>query len=395
MNLYRYLLRPLLFRIDAEPMHNLAIRAARIASGFPRLCDALAARNTPHDERLEIDIGGLHFATPLGLAAGFDKNARATRLLSALGFGHIEVGSVSALPSPGNPKPRLFRIPADRGLVVNYGLPNEGANRIAERLRRVRLRAPLQAPLGINIVSTNRRLVNAELPDHMIIGDYVQSVRWLQDRAEYLCLNLSCPNTREGRDFFRDPARLRRLLEALEFVEKPLFLKVAPFATVEEIDAFLAAVEPATSVIGFSVNLPSGKPTGLETARRKLDHMPGAVSGRPAEAEANRTIRDLYRRMDRRRYRIIGSGGVFTAEDAYRKIRLGASLVQILTALVYEGPGVVRRINQGLAQLLARDGFARVADAVGVDAREPGMEPAFGDTRPPGAVPIHAGVRVS
>jgi dihydroorotate dehydrogenase (fumarate)/dihydroorotate dehydrogenase len=285
-----------------------------------------------------------------------------------LGFGHVEIGSVSAEPSRGNPRPRLFRLPADRAIVVAYGVPNDGAVRVAERLSRGPLsRAPHRVPLGINVVNTNRGPDAPVEPDETVITDYVESVRRLQPAADYLCLNLSCPNTRDGPGFFHDPGRLRRLLDALTGagIDRPLFLKVAPFRDTGALDTFLTAAGPYPFVSGFSVNLPVGKPAGLRSPG--ADRLPGAVSGAPAEAAANRTIRELYRRMDRTRHVVIGSGGVFTARDAYRKIRLGASLVQLLTALVYEGPGVARSIQRELPDLLARDGFRAVAEAVGVD----------------------------
>lgn len=368
MGLYRALARPLLFRADAELVHAMAIRAAELASSSRRLCDAVAARTATENPRLAIEVGGLRFRTPVGLAAGFDKSARAAPFLAALGFGHVEVGSVSADPSQGNPKPRLFRIPEDRGIVVNYGLPNDGAQAVAQRLARMQARVPL----GVNIVSTNRG-AGASESDDAVIGDYLRSLARLQAQADYLCLNLSCPNTREGRGFFHDPGRLRGLLAGVDQVVepgKPLFLKVAPFANLADLDAFLATVEPARCVAGFSVNLPPGKPAGLATSAGRLAAMPGAVSGAPAAAAADRTIRDLFRRMDRARYRIIGSGGIFTAHDAYRKIRLGASLVQLMTALVYEGPGVAARIHRGLAALLQQDGVEHLEDVVGSDASE-------------------------
>jgi dihydroorotate dehydrogenase len=370
MKLYRPLLRPLLFRADAETVHDLAIRAAELASSSPWLCSTVARRQAVDSDRLAVEIGGLRFRTPLGLAAGFDKSARAVPFLAALGFGHVEVGSISAEPSAGNPKPRLFRIPLDRGIVVNYGLPNDGADRAAQRLAGLRA----CAPVGINMVSTNRGPSAAPEPDDAVIGDYLQSVRRLQPVADYLCLNLSCPNTREGRGFFHEPARLTQLLAGLDALDgrgvtKPLFLKVAPFQSLAELEAFLAAVEPARSVTGFSVNLPPGKPAGLRTPASELSAMPGAVSGPVAAAAADRTLRELYRRMDRSRYRLIGSGGVFTSEDAYRKIRLGASLVQLMTALIYEGPGIAATINRGLARLLEADGVQHVDEVVGADAR--------------------------
>jgi dihydroorotate dehydrogenase len=366
MSLYRALLRPLLFRIDAETAHGIAIGAGELASSSNWLCSAVERRHAVDDARLAIEIGDLRFRNPLGLAAGFDKSARAVPFLAALGFGHVEVGSVSAQASAGNPKPRLFRVPRDRGIVVNYGLPNDGAQAVARRLNGARA----CAPVGVNIVSTNRGPAAPAEPDEAVIGDYLQSVRRLHPLADYLCLNLSCPNTREGRGFFQEPARLTRLLQELDTlaVGKPLFLKVAPFPSLADLETFLATVEPARCVTGFSVNLPPGKPAGLVTPASDLSTMPGAVSGPIAAAAADRTLRDLYRRMDRSRYCLIGSGGVFTAQDAYRKIRLGASLVQLMTALVYEGPGVAAAINRGLARLLEADGVEHVAHVVGVDA---------------------------
>jgi dihydroorotate dehydrogenase len=347
---YTRLVRPLLFRADPERAHEWAVRAAELVSASGSACRALAAR-TVFDERLAIDVAGLRFFSPLGLAAGFDKSARAVPALASLGFGHVEIGSVSADPSAGNPRPRLFRLPAERAVVVHYGVPNDGAARVAGRLARPRP----AVPVGVNVVSTNRGDAEAESDDE-VIADYVTSVRALQRLGDYVCLNLSCPNTRDGRGFFADRGRLRALLDALGElgVERPLFIKVAPFAGASELDSFLDAVS-LPFITGFSVNLPPGGRPG----------MPGAVSGPPAAAAAERTVAELYRAGGRV---VIGSGGVESAADAYRMIRRGASLVQVYTALVYQGPGVMRRITRGLGELVARDGFARVGDAVAVDS---------------------------
>ena len=351
--LYRAVVRPLLFRADPERVHDATVRAAELASRSRAACRLVSARRRAAVPRLATEVAGLRFSTPLGLAAGFDKSARAVPLLSALGFGHVEVGSVSVEPSAGNPRPRLFRLPDERAIVVHYGVPNDGAARVAERLGRPR---PAGVPLGVNVVSTNRGPGESET-DEAVLSDYVASVRRLQPLADYVCLNLSCPNTRDGQGFFADRARLRALLERLgeAGVDRPLFIKVAPFASVGELESFVAAVEPPAFVSGFSVNLPPGTRTDL----------PGAVSGPPAAAAALRTVAELFE-ASRGRWAIVGSGGVSTAADAHRMIRAGASLVQLYTALVYEGPGVVGWVTDGLAELLARDGFGRVGDAVGV-----------------------------
>jgi dihydroorotate dehydrogenase len=360
MSVYSGVVRPLLFRADPERAHDLAVRASELASGSRLVCRALAPRRGG-DPRLAVEVAGLRFATPLGLAAGFDKSARAVPLLSSLGFGHVEVGSISADPSGGNPRPRLFRLVGERAIVVHYGVPNEGAARVAARLRG----RPAAVPLGINVVSTNRGAASAVEPDDAVIGDYVESVRTLQELGDYVCLNLSCPNTRDGVGFFADRSRLRALLERLgeAGVRRPLFVKVAPFAGVRDLESFLEAVGGAPFVAGFSVNLPPGKPAGLNGAAT----VPGAVSGPPCAPEALRTVGELYRAMDRSRFVVIGSGGVSSGADAYAMIRRGASLVQLYTALVYEGPTVVRRVTRELADLVGRDGLASVADAVGLD----------------------------
>ncbi len=370
MGLYGALVRPVLFRVDPERVHDRSVRLAELAGSAGLVRWAAARWSGGVDGRLAVRVAGLDFPSPLGLAAGYDKSGRAVPLLSALGFGHVEIGSVSADPSAGNPRPRLFRLPADQAIVVHYGVPNDGAERVAARLAGL----PHRVPLGINVVSTNHGPGAPVESTDAVVADYVRSVRCLQDRADYLCLNLSCPNTRDGQHFFHDPARLRLLLSALAEagVTRPVFLKVAPFAGPGALETFLTAVGGARFVSGFSVNLPSDKPAGLRTPGAALARMPGAVAGRPAEAAADRTIRELYQRIEPGRYKVIGSGGVFTAADAYRKIRLGASLVQLFTALVYAGPGVVRTIHRDLPHLLERDGFGHVADAVGADAGRPG-----------------------
>ncbi len=365
MGIYTRILRPLAFRCDAERLHNLAISAAERASASTALCASLTGHYVRDYERLQCTVAGLRFRNPLGMAAGYDKNGRGVPLWTALGFGHIEIGSISAEPSAGNPRPRLWRVPEERGLIVNYGLPNHGAECVARRLAEARI----SVPLGINIVNTNHGPQSPPASDDAIVDDYIRSIRRLDAEAGYFMLNLSCPNTADGRAFASDAARLRLLLVAVRSAApvKPVFLKVAPFGDLRTLDKFLEQVDGVPIVRGFGVNLPPGKPLPLAVPAARLSAMPGAVSGRPCQEIMDRAGAELYRRMDRKRYVLIGTGGVSDAAAAYRKIRLGASLVQMLTALVYEGPGIVRSITAGLEELLERDGFANVADAVGVD----------------------------
>jgi dihydroorotate dehydrogenase (fumarate)/dihydroorotate dehydrogenase len=368
MSLYSTLVRPLLFRLDAEKAHHLTVEACRVAGavpGVPQLARACLEFNAPE---LEIEVAGLRFANPIGLAAGWDKSGRAVRMLDALGLGFAEIGSVSARTSAGNPKPRLFRLPEDRAILVNYGLPNDGAEAVARRLAAHRPRRPL----GVNIVKTNDGPAAPPCGEHEILADYVRSVALLHPHAGYLALNLSCPNAEGGKDFFAAPGSITRLLECLRplNVSCPVFLKVAPNPDPAVIERIVAEAEPFPLVRGFIFNLPSGRPGTLRfnTPRHSFAHQPGAVAGPPVATLINTCIRELHQRMPPGRFAIIGAGGVFTAADAYEKIRLGASLVQLYTALVYEGPGVIRRIQRGLVERLKRDGFASVREAIGTAA---------------------------
>jgi dihydroorotate dehydrogenase len=362
MGLYASLARPLLFGLDPEAAHRLGVALAG-KSAWAR--GALRSFYAVDDPRLKTTVAGLDFPTPIGLAAGFDKSGIGVAGLAGLGFGSVEIGSVSTDPSAGNPRPRLFRLPEDRAIVVAYGVPNDGAEIVAGRIARLKL--PI--PLGVNIVKTNRgRGAPPESADE-IIADYVAATRLLAPHADYLMLNLSCPNTADGRDFFADRIRFSACLSALGEIglALPVFLKISPLGGVETIERMLAAADEASFVSGFMFNLPSTKPEALRTSAAVWRDMPGAVSGRPAAPLADFCIRETYRRMDRKRYAIVGAGGIFSAEDAYRKLRLGASLVQVLTALIYEGPGVVRRITSDLVRLLERDGVKNIADIVGAD----------------------------
>jgi dihydroorotate dehydrogenase len=364
--LYETAVRPLLFRLDPERAHDLAVRASELSgrSGLARRVArrALAVR----DPRLRTSFAGLDLANPLGLAAGFDKNGRAVGLLGALGFGHVEIGSVSAWPSDGNPRPRLFRIPQDGGIVVSYGVPNDGAEAIRARLGAQR---PAVA-LGINLVKTNDPGRPAVAPD--VYEDYARSFAALQDRAHYVALNLSCPNSAADRDFFDELPRIDALLSRLAGCDPrvPVILKLKPTRDAGVLRQIVAIADGHPFVAGFAINLPAGKPRDLELSapRATLDGMPGAVGGKPVEAYVNAILATLAGITGAEsRYALMAAGGVTSADDAYRKLRLGATVVQLYTGLIYRGPGVVREILEGLPALLERDGFESVGAAVGAD----------------------------
>ena len=222
--MYETIIRPALFRMDPERAHELALRASEVAGRSALTRRAAQRLYAVRDPRLRTTLAGIPLANPLGLAAGFDKNARAVGMLGALGFGHVEVGSVSAHPSEGNPRPRLFRIPEDRGIVVAYGVPNDGAEAISRRLNGQRR----SARLGVNLVKTNDPARPAVGPD--VYEDYARSFELLQDHADYMALNMSCPNSPGDRDFFDLLPRFDGLLARLSEVSPraPVFLKLKP-----------------------------------------------------------------------------------------------------------------------------------------------------------------------
>lgn len=366
---YENALRPLLFRTDPEEMHNAAVSFAERA-GRSRLVRTIAHRLWSHaDPRLHQTIAGVGFANPLGLAAGFDKNGRALHLLGAMGFGHVEIGSVSAWVSHGNPRPRLFRIPQDRGIVVYYGVPNEGADAVRARMTG----QTYAVPIGINLVKTNDPARPAVEPD--VYDDYAQAFERLQECSAYMVLNMSCPNSPGDRDLLDDLDKMQRLLQAVARVKprRPVFLKLKPTQDNGRLREIVAMAREFPFVAGFGINLAAGKPSfvKLVTPPAQLQQMPGAVSGQPVAGYINEMLAALYRLTADTpgRYVLMAAGGVFTAADAYRKIRLGASLVQLYTGLIYRGPGIVRDILGGLVGLLDRDGFGQVSEAVGADHR--------------------------
>lgn len=363
--LYPQLVRPLLFRLDPERAHNLSIHLCRWFCRIPAASSLMRYCFETSQPPLQSHIAGLHFDNPLGIAAGWDKNGRALHALDSLGFGFAEIGSVSARPSLGNRKPRLFRLPQDQAIIVNYGLPNDGAEQVSKRLASHVHRNPL----GVNIVKTNDGPSASICSEETIIDDYLQSISLLQPHASYLMLNLSCPNAAGGDDVFARPGSINRLLRAMDSqgISRPVFLKIAPRGETASHERLLIECEGFDFVRGFCFNLPAGKPNELElrSSRSQLEHIPGAVSGKPVEALINRCISGLYNVIDSKRYAIIGAGGVFTAEDAYLKLKLGASLVQLYTALIYCGPSIAKRICLGLVELMQRDGYAILSEVIG------------------------------
>ena len=347
-------MRPALFALDAERAHELTIAALQwpAAAGALRLL----SRGRPA-EALRQHVFGLTFDHPIGLAAGLDKQGAATAAWAALGFAFVEVGTVTPRPQPGNPRPRLFRLRDDRAIINRFGFNSEGAAGVARNLGtggRPRIR------LGIN-VGRNKDTSNEQASD-----DYQQAIEILRPFAHYFVVNVSSPNTAGLRDL-QESAALRRLMADVVVSARnvPVLVKVSPDMQPDDLVRSVEAAAEGGAAGVVATNTTIGR-AGLRT-RAPLAQEAGGLSGAPLRRAANESCRLLFRQFGRR-LPIIGVGGIFTADDAYERIRAGATLVQLYTALIYEGPGVVQRILRGLAARVARDGFSSITDAVGADA---------------------------
>ncbi len=356
--LYR-LVRPLLFRLPPETAHHVAFGALRAMQRWPAALAWTRRVCLPTADVLRTEALGLTFPHPIGLAAGFDKDAVAYEALGALGFGHVEVGTITGRPQPGNPKPRLFRVPADRALLNRMGFNNGGSAAAVERLAR-----PRRTLVGVNIGKTK------VVSEAQAIEDYVLSARRLGPYADYIVVNVSSPNTPGLRDL-QAVARLRPLLgavrrelDAVTSRRVALLVKIAPDLADDEVDAVadLALEEGLDGIVATNTTIAR---TGLRTPTNEVARIgPGGLSGAPLKMRAEAVLRRLYRRVGPK-VTLIGVGGLETVDDAWDRIRAGASLLQLYTAFVYGGPGLVRMLALGLAERAKAHGFARVQDAVG------------------------------
>lgn len=310
---------------------------------------------------LQTTIAGMHFSNPLGLAAGFDKNGRYIQALARLGFGYLELGTVTPRPQAGNPQPRLFRLVEDRALINRMGFNNQGAEALAARLRQT----PRVVPLGVNIGK------NRDTPADTAVDDYLACFRLLAPLANYIAVNVSSPNT-PGLRSLQQAEPLAQLLSALLSARRDLagqapvptpaiFVKLSPDETPASLDAALTVIS-AAGIDGIIVtNTTTERPASLRSSRHTEA---GGLSGAPLRERATAVVRYLYSSLGGR-LPIVGVGGIDGPQAAYERILAGASLLQLYTALIYEGPGLVAAILRGLAQLIERDGFSSVAEAVG------------------------------
>jgi dihydroorotate dehydrogenase len=356
------LIRPLLYRLPPEAAHQLSLHALRAGIG-PLVAGGC---REPQSPALSQRIWGLDFSNPVGLAAGFDKDASAPDALLRLGFGFVEIGTVTPRQQPGNPKPRLFRLDRELAVINRMGFNSGGLDLVAGRLARRQRTGIVGVNLGMNRDSTDAT------------ADYAEGIRRMAELADYLVVNISSPNTPGLRDL---QARaeldglLRRLIETRGRTGRqvPLLLKIAPDLTAAE-RSDIAEIALNNAIDGLIVsNTTVERPPGL---RSRHAGEAGGLSGRPLLASSTDVLADMYR-LVQGRLPLIGVGGIADAGDAYAKICVGASLVQLYTALVFDGPALIGRILRGLAELLRQNGFASVVEAVGtgLHAKRPALRP--------------------
>ena len=356
--LYRRVIRPILFEMDSEEVHSRTVRTLEWISSRPRLCDGVASFcATPS---LPMRLFGLEFPNPVGLAAGMDKHAAALPIWEALGFGYCELGGVTRLPQEGNPKPRLWRVTPDEALINRMGFNNPGAEEFAAKLAAWRdSKLWPQHPVGINLGKSKAA------PLEEAAADYAASFELLHPHADFFVVNVSSPNT-PGLRQLQNASALGEILSALRAVNrrKPLLVKIDPDLPFEALDELLELAEEKRVSGIVATNTTLHRPATSDLRASAVYSEAGGLSGRPLRSRSNEVIRHVYQRTCGR-IPIIGVGGVFSAEDAWEKIRAGASLVQIYTGLVYEGPGLVREIVSGLQERLTAAGLASLELAVG------------------------------
>ena len=357
--LYKSLLKPVFFLNDPEVVHDRMIKLGSKLGSSPFGRSALKAMFGYSNPILRQKIAGIDFVNPVGLAAGFDKNADLIETIPSVGFGFIEVGSITGLPCAGNPKPRLWRLKKSKGLVVYYGLKNDGCEMLSAKIKKIKNTIPLGTSVAMTNCQANEDIKTA-------IDDFAKAFRAFAEIGDYMTVNVSCPNAHGGQPFM-EPNNLDYLFDILDSIstKKPVFVKVSPDMTSIQVDDFLDVLKKHR-VHGII----AGNLTKKRDNPKIIDNLPkvGGVSGKPVQELSDALIEHIYRR-EGKRFIIVGCGGIFDADDAYRKIRKGASLLQMITGMIFEGPQVISEINKGLAELITKEGYKNISEAIGVDVR--------------------------
>lgn len=346
MNFYKAAVQPILFQLSADKAHDLTLNAAGFVSSKPWMTKVIEKIYSRHHTGLCQNIWGLTFNNPIGVAAGFDKNGHTTHLMEALGFGFIEVGSITANASTGNPLPRSWRLPNDQALINRLGLNNDGAKTIIKRIKKSRP----DFPLGVNIAKTH----NPAISGRDALDDYKFSFDLSKPVADYITLNISCPNTEEGKTF-EDPDLLNRLLAHLEIgkdsTDPPVLIKFSVDLSHEKLKELIAVTE-SFAVSGYVATNTSSMRENLKTPATSVTRIGrGGLSGKAISDKSTAMISAISE-LTKGEKTIMGVGGVFTAADAIEKFKAGADLIQLYTGMVYEGPSIAKRINKELADYL-------------------------------------------
>ncbi len=339
-----HLLRKALFTIEPEKVHNMVMKNLNTLYKVPVLRSLLRSQFAVKAPSLERTLWGITFPNPVGLAAGFDKDAKYTDALACLGFGFVEIGTLTPKAQPGNPQPRLFRLPADKALINRMGFNNGGAAAAAERLKQRKEKIIIGGNIG----------KNKDTPNELAINDYEASFKELYQVVDYFVVNVSSPNTPNLRAL-QDKGPLTQLLQRLQILNKetgankPILLKIAPDLTDGQLDDIIEIVK-TTGTSGIVATNTTVDRSGLETPKNEVDNIgSGGLSGKPLTQRATEVIRYIHEKTQGG-IPVIAVGGIFTAEDAREKLDAGAALVQIYTGFIYEGPGIVSKICKGLSK---------------------------------------------
>lgn len=345
---YKHILKPVLFKIDPEKVHNGFLFLGKILGSNPFTRQIIKTCFSFSDPCLKQTLCGISFPNPIGLAAGFDKNAEITNILPEVGFGFIEIGSITGEFCEGNQKPRLWRHPEKQSLRVYYGLKNSGSEQIAKRLSQ----KSFNIPVGTSIAMTNCQKTAEDL--QAAIEDYAKAYKALNKIGSYTTINISCPNANGGQPFV-EPEKLEKLLQKINTLEKtkPIFLKLSPDISFECLDE-LTTIADSYHIDGFICS----------NLVKKHDLGKGGISGKPVAEISLKQIQFLQKKFQGKKI-LIACGGVFSAEDAYKRIKAGAHLIQLITGMIFEGPQLIGQINQELVACLKKDGLQQIEQAIG------------------------------
>ncbi|MDO8460261.1 MAG: quinone-dependent dihydroorotate dehydrogenase [Nanoarchaeota archaeon] len=353
--LYKQILKPVCFSFEPEKVHNSFVKIGKSLGSYKLSKKVTSALFNYQNPMLEQDILGIHFKNPIGLSAGFDKNAELIDIMGDIGFGFVEVGSITAKECKGNNGVRLKRVPERNSLLVNLGLNNIGADAIKKKLMGKRY----DIPFGVSIAYTNCKENSI---DNNAIKDYIYSLRKLKDIGNYFTINISCPNTYGGQPFTRVEAYRKLITEVGKIkINKPIFLKISPDLNRKTIDEILN--------ISYEYGIKGIVCTNLT---KKHDFSKGGMSGKYLEEKANELLKYVYKKNKENNYGfvLVGVGGVFSANDAYKKIKLGANLVQLITGMIYNGPQLISEINRNIVKMLKEERYKNITEVVGIDNKQ-------------------------